>query len=657
MAGYILKISLEDAHPPVWRRVLVPEKITFADLDGVIQVLFDWDGGHAHAFSLPSLKISIGPNQADGEVLFDWEGEETLLEEALELQKSFRYTYDFGDKGRLKIQLEKQDEAYEGRAPILLKAKGGPLDAEQTQRRLSFLDFPENQELSEAWGKRNAQKRLNEEKLVEIAQQAFEKAISQLGKESIQKIFFSQASSTDQKITKWLKENPEQNGGQQEKIAGSMTNQQLLRLKSREDLENYCKYLQIPARKSWNKEQMAAKISQIFRKHPEYLLYVLSEDEFQEWQAFQNLPLGEIQGQLLSKTTRGKAMDLGLLDADFSNPAYVRLSLAVDAESFRPAMDERALRKYYRRLNRLSDQLGDVMMLYGVIEVPSLYRIFCKLFGESMEEEEFLRFLYWHARMNDKLITGHTDAGVQYAGVYELDLDAALIGMEKYAGDLDYKEFTPREFQRIVQDRGGYYPSIGGLYRTLCQELYLTGTKSMQLLNDALFKIMGGADLPAVLRTIQGSAADVPLSIRCSLWESVSSLMLEFPLPMLKGRSRQEYAREKRLSPWSVQMAGKAAPTGGESGREKAMDAFPWQVQEWMWEAQRQNSPVLHQLEAYQNGHRIQSEEFQYLLAKAKRGKTEEPGTYVRSQPKVGRNDPCPCGSGKKYKHCCGRIK
>ncbi|MDZ7796883.1 MAG: preprotein translocase subunit SecA [Candidatus Marinimicrobia bacterium] len=27
-----------------------------------------------------------------------------------------------------------------------------------------------------------------------------------------------------------------------------------------------------------------------------------------------------------------------------------------------------------------------------------------------------------------------------------------------------------------------------------------------------------------------------------------------------------------------------------------------------------------------------------------------------RSQPKIGRNDPCPCGSGKKYKNCCGRI-
>ena len=29
--------------------------------------------------------------------------------------------------------------------------------------------------------------------------------------------------------------------------------------------------------------------------------------------------------------------------------------------------------------------------------------------------------------------------------------------------------------------------------------------------------------------------------------------------------------------------------------------------------------------------------------------------TVRRQQPKVGRNDPCPCGSGKKYKQCCGR--
>ena len=30
--------------------------------------------------------------------------------------------------------------------------------------------------------------------------------------------------------------------------------------------------------------------------------------------------------------------------------------------------------------------------------------------------------------------------------------------------------------------------------------------------------------------------------------------------------------------------------------------------------------------------------------------------THVRSMPKVKRNDPCPCGSGKKFKKCCGRA-
>lgn len=34
-------------------------------------------------------------------------------------------------------------------------------------------------------------------------------------------------------------------------------------------------------------------------------------------------------------------------------------------------------------------------------------------------------------------------------------------------------------------------------------------------------------------------------------------------------------------------------------------------------------------------------------------GKVE---TFRRQTPKVGRNDPCPCGSGKKFKRCCGKA-
>ena len=35
--------------------------------------------------------------------------------------------------------------------------------------------------------------------------------------------------------------------------------------------------------------------------------------------------------------------------------------------------------------------------------------------------------------------------------------------------------------------------------------------------------------------------------------------------------------------------------------------------------------------------------------------KEQTESTTIRKEKKIGRNDPCPCGSGKKYKKCCGR--
>jgi preprotein translocase subunit SecA len=43
------------------------------------------------------------------------------------------------------------------------------------------------------------------------------------------------------------------------------------------------------------------------------------------------------------------------------------------------------------------------------------------------------------------------------------------------------------------------------------------------------------------------------------------------------------------------------------------------------------------------------------VVSEAAAAAVAEKAKPVRTGPKVGRNDPCPCGSGKKYKHCCGR--
>ncbi len=48
--------------------------------------------------------------------------------------------------------------------------------------------------------------------------------------------------------------------------------------------------------------------------------------------------------------------------------------------------------------------------------------------------------------------------------------------------------------------------------------------------------------------------------------------------------------------------------------------------------------------------------ELQHASTSVSEPETEEASTFVRQQPKVGRNEACPCGSGKKYKQCHGKL-
>ena len=50
--------------------------------------------------------------------------------------------------------------------------------------------------------------------------------------------------------------------------------------------------------------------------------------------------------------------------------------------------------------------------------------------------------------------------------------------------------------------------------------------------------------------------------------------------------------------------------------------------------------------------------QWDHLLSEERRKelyKEEHASHTIVKGPKIGRNDPCPCGSGKKYKKCCGR--
>lgn len=105
MAGYICKIVIENTHPPVWRRVIVPERITFEELHEIIQTLFSWGNEHHHEFEVPGDRIYISDRD---DIWADYYNEtKTLIDAFFKNYKWLHYTYDFGDNWRYRINIEK----------------------------------------------------------------------------------------------------------------------------------------------------------------------------------------------------------------------------------------------------------------------------------------------------------------------------------------------------------------------------------------------------------------------------------------------------------------------------------------------------------------------------------------------------------------------
>ncbi|GGN39945.1 hypothetical protein FHR83_006610 [Actinoplanes campanulatus] len=98
-----LKVGLRDAKPPIWRRLEVPADTGLADLHTIIQVAFDWDDSHLHAFETGYGTFGV----ADPELDHQAERPVTLEQVAAGAGGRIRYTYDFGDGWEHDILVEK----------------------------------------------------------------------------------------------------------------------------------------------------------------------------------------------------------------------------------------------------------------------------------------------------------------------------------------------------------------------------------------------------------------------------------------------------------------------------------------------------------------------------------------------------------------------
>lgn len=103
---YQLRIALERARPPIWRRVVVPGDLCLYFLHKVIQSVMKWDGDHMHVFRISGLDVG-DLEYAEGEWSLIDEFEVTVADAAMASKGKFRYVYDFGDSWTHLITVEK----------------------------------------------------------------------------------------------------------------------------------------------------------------------------------------------------------------------------------------------------------------------------------------------------------------------------------------------------------------------------------------------------------------------------------------------------------------------------------------------------------------------------------------------------------------------
>lgn len=121
---YQIRVDLKGYKPPIWRRLLIPTGITYANLHEIMQIAFEWSDEHLHNFFVGRTLI-IGPNNSDITQISE---EERLIDEDFHENATINYIYDFGDYWEHQIKVEKvffeADQAEPIEHAICLKAKG-----------------------------------------------------------------------------------------------------------------------------------------------------------------------------------------------------------------------------------------------------------------------------------------------------------------------------------------------------------------------------------------------------------------------------------------------------------------------------------------------------------------------------------------------------
>src|SRR5690625_972550 len=108
-----VRLDLEEAQPPIWRRLELRSDLTLAQVHRIIQVSFDWLDYHLHRFALgghpftPDAQLFLCPFDVEEGEDEGLPAAEVRLDETVQAAgDTLRYVYDYGDDWRIRLKVE-----------------------------------------------------------------------------------------------------------------------------------------------------------------------------------------------------------------------------------------------------------------------------------------------------------------------------------------------------------------------------------------------------------------------------------------------------------------------------------------------------------------------------------------------------------------------
>jgi hypothetical protein len=120
-----LRISIDESHPPIWRRVIVSTGMTLHQLHAVMQSIFSWQDYHLYQFTVRGETYAAPDEESE-----DLDATKVKLSSlGLAPSTHFSYLYDFGDDWAATVVIEGEPAEGPEAIPWLLDgSRAGPLE-------------------------------------------------------------------------------------------------------------------------------------------------------------------------------------------------------------------------------------------------------------------------------------------------------------------------------------------------------------------------------------------------------------------------------------------------------------------------------------------------------------------------------------------------